>query len=125
TACSSSLLAIHQACQALIIGEASPVALACGVNVILSPAGHVFFSKAGVMANDGLCRTFDADASGFARGEGVGVVVLKRLEEAIEDGDPILAVIKGSAVNQDGRTNGLMAPNRFSQEEVLKEAYLN
>lgn len=125
TACSSSLVAIHQACQALRLGEAYPIALACGVNVMLSPAGHVFFSKAGVMSADGLCRTFDAEASGFSRGEGAGVIVLKPLSLAIQDGDPIWAVIKGSAVNQDGRTNGLMAPNRFSQEEVLRDAYLN
>lgn len=125
TACSSSLVAIHEACQSLRSGDSSPLAIACGVNVILSPVGHVFFSKAGVLSADGNIRTFDADAGGFSRGEGVGVVVLKRLSDAQRDGDPIIAVIRGSAVNQDGRTNGIMAPNRFSQEKVLVEAYQN
>ncbi|GMK39956.1 polyketide synthase [Paenibacillus sp. CCS19] len=125
TACSSSLVAIHEACQSLRSGDSSPLAIACGVNIILSPAGHVFFSKAGVLSADGNIRTFDAAANGFSRGEGVGVVVLKRLSDAERDGDPIIAVIRGSAVNQDGRTNGIMAPNRFSQEKVLAEAYQN
>ena len=123
TACSSSLVAIHQACLSLQSDDSAPLALACGVNVILSPVGTLFFSKAGVMTADGRTKTFDARANGFARSEGVGVLVLKPLARALEDKDPVLAVIRGSAVNQDGRTNGIMAPNRFSQEALLKEAY--
>jgi phthiocerol/phenolphthiocerol synthesis type-I polyketide synthase C len=122
TACSSSLVAIHLACRSLRDGECT-LALAAGANVILSPTLAVNFSKAGVMAADGRCKTFDARADGYVRGEGAGVVVLKPLTRALADGDPIYAVIRGSATNQDGRTNGLMAPSRLSQEAVLAEAY--
>ncbi|MBC6366466.1 type I polyketide synthase [Algoriphagus sp. AK58] len=122
TACSSSLTALHLACQSLRNGETS-MALAGGVNVILSPAHSIAFTKAGVLASDGRCKTFDANADGYVRGEGGGVVVLKKLSDALEEGDQILALIAGSAVAQDGRTNGLMAPNRESQEALLREAY--
>ncbi|WP_419145180.1 amino acid adenylation domain-containing protein [Myxococcus stipitatus] len=122
TACSSSLVAVHMACQSLRSGE-SEVALAGGVNVVLSPALTVNFSKAGFMAPDGRCKPFDASANGYVRSEGAGVVVLKPLSRALADGDTIHAVIRGSAVNQDGRSNGLTAPNRLSQEAVLREAY--
>jgi phthiocerol/phenolphthiocerol synthesis type-I polyketide synthase C len=122
TACSSSLVAIHQACRSLHQNECT-LALAGGVNVILSPALAINFSKAGVMAADGRCKTFDARADGYVRGEGAGIVVLKPLSRALADGDPIYAVIRGSAINQDGRTNGLMAPSPQSQEAVLAEAY--
>jgi iturin family lipopeptide synthetase A len=123
TACSSSLVAVHLACQSLANEECYPIALAGGVNLILSPVGTIFLSKAGAMSTDGRTRTFDAQASGFARGEGAGVVVLKPLEDALRDHDFIYATIRGSAVNQDGRSNGLAAPNRWSQEAVLREAY--
>ncbi|MDF5730186.1 MAG: type I polyketide synthase, partial [Rhizonema sp. PD38] len=124
TACSSSLVAVHQACQSLQQGE-SHLALAGGVNLILSPEVSVTFSKAGMMAVDGRCKTFDAKADGYVRGEGCGVVVLKRISDAIKDGDNILAVIKGSAVNQDGRSNGLTAPNALSQQAVIRHALEN
>jgi acyl transferase domain-containing protein/acyl carrier protein len=124
TACSSSLVAVHQACNSLRRGE-STLALAGGVNLILSPAITINFSKAGAMAPDGRCKTFDARANGYVRGEGAGVVVLKPLAQALADGDPIYAVIRGSAVNQDGRSNGLMAPNPHAQEAVLRAAYAN
>ena len=122
TACSSSLVAVHLACRSLWNGE-SNLALAGGVNLILSPAITINFTKAGVMAPDGRCKTFDARANGYVRSEGAGVVVLKPLSRALADGDPIYAVIRGSAVNQDGRSNGLMAPNPLAQEAVLREAY--
>jgi phthiocerol/phenolphthiocerol synthesis type-I polyketide synthase C len=122
TACSSSLVAIHLACRSLREGECT-LALVGGANVILSPALGLNFSQAGVMAADGRCKTFDARADGYVRGEGAGIVVLKPLGQALADGDPIYAVIRGSATNQDGRTNGLMAPGRLSQEAVLAEAY--
>ena len=122
TACSSSLVAVHLACCSLRNGE-STLALAGGVNVILSPAIAINFTKAGAMAPDGRCKTFDAGANGYVRSEGAGVVVLKPLSNALADGDPIYAVIRGSAVNQDGRSNGLMAPNPLAQEAVLREAY--
>ena len=122
TACSSSLVAVHLACSSLRNGE-STLALAGGVNLILSPAITVNFTKAGVMAPDGRCKAFDSRANGYVRAEGVGLVVLKPLSKAIADADPIYAVILGSAVNQDGRSNGLMAPNPGAQEAVLLEAY--
>lgn len=122
TACSSSLAAVHLACQSLRNGESS-MALAGGVNIILSPAHSIAFTKAGVLAPDGRCKTFDATANGYVRGEGGGIVVLKKLSLALADGDPVLAVIAGSAMAQDGRTNGLMAPNRESQEALLGETY--
>ncbi len=122
TACSSSLVAVHMACRSLCAGEAK-VAVAAGANLILSPAVTVNFNEAGAMAADGRCKAFDARADGYVRGEGVGVVVLKPLAQAQADGDRIYAVILGSAVNQDGRTNGLMAPNPRSQEDVLRAAY--
>ncbi|HEV8485412.1 MAG TPA: beta-ketoacyl synthase N-terminal-like domain-containing protein, partial [Blastocatellia bacterium] len=122
TACSSSLLAIHLACRSLRCGESS-LALAGGVNLLLSPAVAANFAKARMMASDGRCKTFDARADGYVRSEGVGVVVLKPLSAALADNDSIYALIRGSAVNQDGRTNGLMAPSPQAQEAVLTEAY--
>jgi acyl transferase domain-containing protein/acyl-CoA synthetase (AMP-forming)/AMP-acid ligase II/acyl carrier protein len=122
TACSSSLVAVHLACRSLRDGECT-LALAGGVNIILSPALAINFTKAKVMAPDGRCKTFDAGADGYVRGEGAGIVVLKPLGRALADNDPIYAVIRGTATNQDGRTNGLMAPSRQAQEAVLAEAY--
>ncbi len=122
TACSSSLVAVHLACRSLRDGECS-LALAGGVNVILSPALMINFTKAKLMAPDGRSKTFDAGADGYVRGEGAGIVVLKPLSRALADNDPIYAVIRGTAINQDGRTNGLIAPSRQSQEAVLAAAY--
>ena len=124
TACSSSLTAIHQACKSLRSGECD-LAIAGGVNMILSPAHSIAFGKAGVLATDGRCKTFDAGADGYVRGEGGGLVILKPLSAAIADGDRIYACLNGSAINQDGRSNGLMAPNRVSQEALLTEACYN
>ncbi|MCP4657482.1 MAG: polyketide synthase, partial [bacterium] len=121
TACSSSLVAVHQACQSLRRGECD-LALAGGVNLILSPGWSISFTKARMLSPDGRCKAFDADADGYVRGEGCGVLVLKPLADAQRDRDDIVAVLKGSAVNQDGRTNGLTAPNGLSQEAVIAEA---
>ncbi|HEY0967632.1 MAG TPA: MupA/Atu3671 family FMN-dependent luciferase-like monooxygenase [Opitutaceae bacterium] len=121
TACSSSLVAIHQACQALRLGDCG-LALAGGVNVILDPQLSVNFSQARMLAPDGRCKAFSAEADGYVRSEGCGLVVLKRLSAAQAAGDPILAVIRGSAVNQDGRSNGLTAPNGPAQERVVRSA---
>ena len=121
TACSSSLVAIHQACQALRLGECD-VALAGGVNLLISPAGMITFSRARMLSPDGRCKTFDAAADGYVRGEGCGVVVVKRIEDAIRDGDRIRAVIRGSAVNQDGASGGLTVPNGTAQQRVIAEA---
>jgi acyl transferase domain-containing protein/acyl carrier protein len=121
TACSSSLVAVHQACQALRYGECD-LALAGGVNVLLSAKTAMTFSHAHMLAPDGRCKTFDAAADGYVRGEGCGVVVVKRLEDAIRDGDRIRAVIRGSAVNQDGASGGLTVPNGVAQQRVINEA---
>ncbi|MFE3655145.1 type I polyketide synthase [Streptomyces sp. NPDC059165] len=121
SACSSALLAVHLACQSLRTGESS-AAVVGGVNMIFSPSMAIAHSKGLPLAPDGRCKTFDARADGYARGEGVGVVVLKRLSDAVADGDRIWSVIRGSAVNQDGLTNGLTAPNGRSQVAVLRQA---
>ena len=121
TACSSSLVAIHQACQALRLGECD-LALAGGANVLLTPATMITFSQAHMLAPDGRCKTFDAAADGYVRGEGCGVIVVKRLDDAIRDGDRIRAVIRGSAVNQDGASGGLTVPNGIAQERVIAQA---
>jgi acyl transferase domain-containing protein/acyl carrier protein len=124
TACSSSLVAVHLACQSLRNRECR-LALAGGVNLMLSPEPSLAFSRLGMLASDGRCKTFDSQADGYVRGEGCGVVVLKRLSDAMADGDPILALVRGSAVNQDGHSNGLTAPNVLAQEAVIRQALRN
>ena len=121
TACSSSLVAVHLACQSLRAGQ-SDLAIAAGVNLLLSPAVTGSLDAAGALSPTGACHAFDAAADGFVRGEGCGVAVLKRLSDAVRDGDRVLAVVRGSAVNQDGRSNGLMAPNPAAQAAVLRAA---
>ncbi len=121
TACSSSLVAVHAACRSLRSGECDQ-ALAGGVNLILAPDLSVVFSEANMLAPDGRCKSFDAAANGYVRSEGCGVIALKRYEDAVRDGNPILAVIRGSAVNQDGRSNGLTAPSGEAQAQLLRDA---
>ncbi|HEY2510264.1 MAG TPA: acyltransferase domain-containing protein [Polyangiaceae bacterium] len=122
TACSSSLVAFHLACQSLAAGDCA-LALAGAVNLILAPDSLVAMSKFGAMAPDGRSKAFDARANGYVRGEGGGLVVLKRLSQARADGDRIYAVVLGSAVNNDGFSNGLTAPNPRAQEAVLRAAH--
>ncbi len=121
TACSSSSLAIHFAVESLRRGE-SDAALAGGVNMILTPETTIAFSKARMLSPEGVCRPFDARANGYVRGEGCGLVLLKRLSDAERDGDNILAVIRATSVNQDGRTSGISAPNSQSQVECIRAA---
>ncbi|ETW96824.1 MAG: hypothetical protein ETSY1_25090 [Candidatus Entotheonella factor] len=123
TACSSSLVALHLACESLCRGE-SEAALVGGVNLMLTPDKSIGYSKAGMMAADGYCKTFDARADGFVRGEGAAVVVLKRLVDAKRDRDTVLGIIRGSAVNQDGLSNGLSAPNGPAQQAVIAQALM-
>jgi malonyl CoA-acyl carrier protein transacylase len=124
TSCSSSLVAVHLACQSLHTKE-SNLCLVGGVSLMLSPESNIIFSHAQMMAGDDRCKTFDASADGYVRGEGAGVIVLKRLSEALRDGDNVLAIIRGSAVNQDGLSNGLTAPNGPSQQDVIRKALEN
>jgi acyl transferase domain-containing protein/acyl carrier protein len=121
TACSSALLAVHLGCQALRARECH-LALAGGANLIFSPENSIGLSKMKALSSDGRCKAFDAGADGYGRGEGSGVVVLKRLSDAQADRDNILAVIAGSAVNHNGRSNGITAPNSAAQEMVIRDA---
>ena len=121
TACSSSLVALHAACQSLRTGECD-LALAGGVNLIISPLSSLALSAVRVTSAEGRCRTFDADADGFVRGEGCGVVVLRRLSDALGDGDRVVGIVKGSAVGHDGRSSSLTAPNGPAQEAVIRSA---
>ncbi|MBL8974644.1 MAG: type I polyketide synthase, partial [Myxococcales bacterium] len=121
TVCSSSLVTVHLACQSLRLGE-SDLALAGGVNLILSAATMAGVVRTQALAPDGRCKTFDALANGFTRGEGCGVVVLKRLRDAVRDGDRVWATIRGSAINQDGASTGLTAPNVQAQAAMLRDA---
>ncbi|GAB2657145.1 type I polyketide synthase [Nocardia goodfellowii] len=119
TACSSSLVAFHLACQALANGDCD-VALAGGVNVMLQPETFVLMCKGGFLATDGRCKSFDAAADGYGRGEGAGMVALKKLDDAVRDGDRIYAVVKGTGANQDGRTTAITVPNADSQESLAR-----
>lgn len=122
TACSSSLVAIHLACQGLWSRE-TDMALAGGVFLQPTPRFYQVANRAGMLSSDGRCYSFDARANGFVPGEGVGVVVMKRLRDALEDGDSIHGVIAGSGINQDGRSNGLIAPNGRAQERLERSVY--
>ena len=124
TACSSSLVTTHLACQSLRAGECN-VALSAGVNLILGPQTSINFCKAKMLSPEGRCKTFSASADGYARGEGGGLIVLKRLSDAQRDGDKVLAVIQGSAVNQDGPSGGLTVPNGPAQTRVIESALKN
>ena len=124
TACSSSLVAIDRACRSLRDGE-SDLVITGGVNLIITPDTFISASKWGMLARDGRCKTFDAAADGFVRGEGCGVVIIKRLSDAQAAGDRILAVIRGTAVNQDGPSSGLSVPSALAQEAVIREALAN
>ena len=121
SACSSSLMAVHQACAALRSGE-TDTAIAAGANLILTPALSIFYTQAGLSAPDGRCKPFGQCADGIGRGEGVAAVVLRRLDDAVAAGQPIYAVVKSSVANHDGRSNGITAPNRRSQVELMRRA---
>ena len=124
TSCSSSLVTVHLACQSLRLGE-SNLALAGGVGLNLVPDTSIALSRTRMLNPDGRCKTFDAAASGFVKGEGCGVILLKRLSDALADGDNILALIRGSAVNHNGRSSSLIAPNGVSQQAVIRQALEN
>jgi acyl transferase domain-containing protein/surfactin synthase thioesterase subunit len=119
TACSSSLVSAHLACESLLRGE-SDTAIAGGVNLLLSPTGFASLCDLGALSKDGRCKSFDASGDGYGRGEGCGVVILKRLSDAQRDGDPVLAIIKASGVNQDGPGSGLTVPNGSAQRDLIR-----
>ena len=121
TACSSALTAVHMACEHIWAGRGD-AALAGGVTVMITPGGFIGFSQASMLSPDGHCKAFDASANGFVRGEGAGMVVLKRLSKAIADGDSIHAVIVGTAMNQDGHTNGISLPSAEAQARLVRDA---
>lgn len=121
TACSSALTAVHVACEQILAGRCK-MALAGGVTVMITPDGFIGFSQAGMLSPDGKCQAFAAEANGFVRGEGAGMVLMKRLSEAIADGDPIHGVILGSSLNQDGHTNGISLPSPEAQAELVRDA---
>jgi len=123
TACSSSLIATHLACQSIRRGE-SKMAIAGGANIFLSPEGNIALSRSGMLSMSGACKAFDATADGFVRAEGAGVVVLRPLADALEEGNPIYAVIRGSGISTDGRDGGhMMAPGRHGQAQAMRDAY--
>ncbi|MEX3612618.1 MAG: SDR family NAD(P)-dependent oxidoreductase, partial [Burkholderia gladioli] len=120
TACSSGLVALHQACASLLSGE-SDTAIAAGANLILTPEPYVGMSQAGMLSPDGRCRAFDCAANGMVPGEAVAVVVLKRWSRAVADGDPIRGLIRASGINNDGRSNGITAPNALAQASLVRQ----
>lgn len=122
TACSSSIVATHLACQSLQANE-SEMAIAGGINVILSPDLTIQLNNLGAINPDGHSRSFDNDANGYARGEGSGVLILKRLDKALRDGDPVRAIIRGSGVNSDGWTQGITMPSGEAQEALIRSVY--
>ena len=122
TACSSALYALHYAAQSISSGETG-MALVAGINIILTPSTFISLSKTGMLSPTGQCRTFDAGADGYVRGEGGGVILIKPLKKAVEDGDHIYGVIKGSAINHGGRAQTLTSPNAFAQSQVIQDAY--
>src|SRR6187455_593 len=121
TACSSALTAVHAACEHIWAGRGN-AALAGGVTVMITPGGFIGFSQASMLSPEGRCAAFDASASGFVRGEGAGIVLLKRLSQAIADGDPIQGVILGTSINQDGHTNGISLPSPEAQARLVRDA---
>jgi acyl transferase domain-containing protein/acyl carrier protein len=121
TACSSALTAVHTACEHIWSGRGH-TALAGGVTVMITPGGFIGFSQASMLSPDGRCAAFDASASGFVRGEGAGILLLKRFSQAVEDGDPIQGVVVGSSINQDGHTNGISLPSPEAQTRLVQDA---
>lgn len=121
TACSSALIALHRAVEAIRLGHCDQAVIG-GVNLLLSPDGYISFTKSGMLCEDGRCKTFSEKANGYVRGEGVGMLMVKPLKKAIQDGNVIHAVVKGTAENHGGRTNSLTAPSPKSQSEVIKKA---
>ncbi|OTB02208.1 hypothetical protein M426DRAFT_322916 [Hypoxylon sp. CI-4A] len=122
TACSASLIALHEACRALQFGDAS-AAVVAGTNLILGPSLTVLMNSEGVLSPDGSCKSFDASANGYARAEGITAIYVKRLTDAIRDGNPIRAVIRGTATNSDGKSQGMLVPHGEALESLMRKIY--
>lgn len=122
TACSSSLVALHEACRALNSGDATSAVVA-GTNLLLGPGNFVMISSEGILSPEGSCKSFDASADGYARGEGVTAVYIKRLEDALRDGNPVRAVIRATGTNHDGKSQGIFNPRSETQEILMKKVY--
>jgi acyl transferase domain-containing protein len=122
TACSSSLVALHEACQAIYTGECES-AIVAGTSLFLSPTMTIALSEQGVLSPTGSCKTFDAKADGYARGEAINAIFIKKLEDAVRDGDPIRGVIRGTATNFDGKTIGITNPNQEAHVALMRRAY--
>lgn len=123
TACSSSLMALHLACQDIHSGDCADGAIVGGINIIITPRTTVALTEQGVLSEDGRCKTFDADADGYARGEGVSAIYIKKLSDAIRDGDPIRAVIRSTCIGADGKTAGFTLPNDESHEKLMRRGH--
>ena len=121
TACSSSLTALQIACQSLKNNQSDAVVVG-GINLMLTPAPNIGFSKLQATSPEGHCKPFDDSADGYGRSEGAGVIIIKRLEDAERDNDKIFGVIRAAAINQDGKSNGLTAPSGAAQEKVIRKA---
>ena len=122
TGCSASLIALHKAFRAVQHGDCTG-AIACGVNLIIAPTNSTAMTEEGVLAPDGACKSFDASADGYGRGEAVNAVYIKRLDDAIRDGNPIRAVIRNSGTNSDGRSQNIMMPNGDAHEALMRKVY--
>lgn len=122
TACSSSMVALHLACQSLRTGECD-IAIVGGSSYLMNPEMFMFLSNQGLLSPDGLCKSFDESANGYGRGEGFGCIILKRVDNAVTSGDPIRAIIRGTASNQDGRTKGFTMPSAEAQIALIQEVY--
>lgn len=122
SACSSALIGLHEACQAIHSGSCQS-AIVAGTNLILTPTMTIAMTEQGVLSPSGLCKSFDAKADGYARGEAINAVYIKKLSDAIQDGDPIRAVIRATATNCDGKTPGMACPSSEAHESMMRRAY--
>lgn len=122
TGCSASLVGLHEACRAIQYGDCKS-AIVAGCNLIIGPTTTAAMTQEGILAADGSCKTFDAKADGFARGEAVTAVYIKDLDDAIRDGNPIRAIIRNTGTNSDGKSEGLMTPNSKSHEALMRKVY--
>lgn len=122
TGCSASLVGLHEACRALQAGDCD-AAIVAGSSVIMSPTIYSIMTSEGILSPEGSCKTFDAKADGFARAEGINAIYVKRLDDAVRDGNPIRAVVRNSGTNSDGKSKGLLSPDAAAQEALIRQVY--